>query len=218
MTRSSAARSLRPRLFAGLAATALSLSLAGAAFAQGGGPRDGAGLFGTDFESLDREARGHVTLDDLAALRAERAEAIDRDGDGVISRAELEAHFADRMGARIEVRAARAASALLSRMEGAGEDGIAVADFAAAARPMAQLGEAFARADLDGDGRLTRAEWEAASAARDARRAEMRAARAERREEMRSASPAERREMRREMRGEMRGGMHGKGGPRPGAE
>lgn len=166
-----------PRFTTTLAlAMALALPLAAAADAPARGWQ------GLGFEDLDRNGDGVITREAFDQFRAERLAAIDADGDGFITREEFRAHH----GARAAARAKNRADRMFDRLDGAGSGRIPLEGLAERRTPGTGL---FERMDSDGDGVVSRDEFEAWQDRQTTRRAEMR-------ERMREQGRAHRREMR----------------------
>ena len=168
-----------------------SLLAGGAAIAQpmGGdtGPTTRADLVqktAERFARMDANGDGRLDATDREARKAERFVRADTDGDGALSQAEIEAAKEARKSARAERRGARGdgermerrggkrgqrGMAMMQRADTDGDGAISQAEFQAAALAR------FDRADADGNGTVTAEERKAA---REAHRAERRAARA----------------------------------------
>ena len=111
-----------------------------------GGPRGGERAA---FEEVDADGDGAVTRAELEAHRAARAAErfarFDADGDGLVTEAELTA--------RGRARAAERAGRLIDRLDADGDGALSAAEMSTS------RGDRFARADRDGDGSLSEAEW-----------------------------------------------------------
>ena len=101
------------------------------------------------FEDVDANGDGVVTRAELelhrAARAAERFARIDADGDGLVTEAELTA--------RGRARAAERGARLIERLDADGDGALSAAEMSTG------RGDRFARADRDGDGSLSEAEW-----------------------------------------------------------
>ena len=136
--------------------TTLSLSIvAGAALSAGSG--HGADRHGPrpTFEELDANGDGALTKTEMEAHVAQRFNAADTDGNGQIDKAELRARLQDHAAKKIDKRVEH----ILERRDANG-DGQLSRDEMKPGR-MAGL---MSRADKDGDGALSRAEFEAMKA------------------------------------------------------
>lgn len=123
----------------------------GSALAQGGGhlgAQHGQHGRGPDFGALDSDGDGWITRAELDAMRAARFAEADSDGDGKLSAAELEA------------RGAQRAARMMKRLDANG-DALLAPEEIAQARRGGGPDRMFARADSDGDGSLSQAEFEA---------------------------------------------------------
>lgn len=135
-----------------LAAAAAVLTTAVAAAAPGAGAGAG-GRFG----KLDTDGNGSVTRAEMDAKAAERFAAIDADKDGFLTQAELSAHH-EAAKARWAERAKERAAKNPQRAEQRAER------FAKRGERMAErAGKQFARRDANGDGRISLAEFQAGS-------------------------------------------------------
>lgn len=137
--------------FRTLAAPALAALLLGAAvpaFAQGLGGP------GFDFATLDADGDGKITRAELDAARQGRIAGLDADGDGRISRDELIAHHTR----EAQARATRMAEAMMDSLDADGDGFLAAAELAARPVPVRM----FDRLDTDGDGAISQAEADAA--------------------------------------------------------
>lgn len=107
------------------------------------------------FETLDADGDGKVTVAEIEAHRLAAVVALDADGNGLISRDELIAAHV-RMATE---RAARMADRRLAAQDANGDGQLSAAELAAPPMPPKRL---FERADTDGDGAISEAEFEAA--------------------------------------------------------
>lgn len=137
--------------------TALTLCLSAAIVAglaveshAAGDHRHGAGL---NFEEVDANADGLLSVEELQAHRAARFAATDTDGNGALSRAEIEA----RMLANQDERRVKFLDRMFDRRD-ANADGQLTLDEMASDR----TARMFERADENGDGQISRAEYDAA--------------------------------------------------------
>lgn len=130
-----------------IAATAIGVA-AGSAYARG--DRHGAPI---EFEALDTNADGQITMEEMQNRGAARLAQADTDGDGFLSLSEIETAAAERVSAH--------AARMLERLD-------ANSDGKLSAEEMQKPGRAdrrFNRVDADGDGAITKAEFDAARAA-----------------------------------------------------
>ncbi len=141
-----------------LAATALiavaSTSLIATAQSNPGNAGKSGAMATMMLERFDTDGDGSVTRAEIDAVRAAGFEAADSDGDGLLNAEELAAW----QEARRDERQAARAAARLARLDSDGDGMISAEELAAAGPPMAM----FDRLDADDDGSLTAAEIEAA--------------------------------------------------------
>jgi len=153
-----------------LALATMTVSLAAMPLMASEHARDGARGEGRGaammFERLDADGDGIVTRAEVEAAHLGRAAEMDADGDGTISRAEFVAWHTARAAARTERRAER----MFDRLAGRGAEGIAPEEMLREGR----LDRMFERLDTDGDGAISREEFEAGAERMRDRRAEMR--------------------------------------------
>lgn len=133
-----------------IAGAALIATLAltgGAALAFGPGKGMHHGMRGQDmrpsFEELDADGDGQITRAEMQAHRQARFEAADTDGDGKLSPAEMEARAMARVQARV--------AAMVERLDSDG-DGLLSVDEMPARKGMARL---FDMVDADDSGAIT---------------------------------------------------------------
>ncbi len=145
------------KILLGSAAALLTLALIGGSIALAQGSRHGHGFGGWDegwgggpgagmpaarmIERFDRNGDGEVSQADVDAVRAERLAAFDTDGNGVLSLEEYEALWLDAMRTQMVQG--------FQRLDVDGDTGVTEAEFLA---PYARLVERF---DRDGDGVIT---------------------------------------------------------------
>lgn len=122
----------------------------------GGGMGHGMAGGGTmfDFAAVDADGDGRITEAELQAWRAAQIAGLDADGNGLISEAELTAQIT----ARMAERAAKMAKARIAAHDADGDGSLSAAELAAPPLPM----RLFDRVDADGDGAITQAELDAA--------------------------------------------------------
>lgn len=101
------------------------------------------------FEDLDANGDGQLTKNEMQAHMKARFDAADSDGNGVLSRAEMEA--------RGHEKAAKRAGKMIERLDKDGDGGVSFEE--AQAR---RGGKMFDRADADGDGAISQAEFDTA--------------------------------------------------------
>lgn len=166
----------------------LSLTLAaGVAIAGPHGERGqgmGHGMMMPSFEELDTNGDGKITREEMDARRLERIKAMDPNGDGVITLDEMKAHAGDMARQRAEQMAEK----MFTNLD-ADKDGKLSAAEALAGRMGGKRGadKMFGMVDRDDDGAISKDEFDRA---------------AERMQKMRGEGG----------RGEGRKGMHGEGG------
>jgi Ca2+-binding EF-hand superfamily protein len=108
----------------------------------------------SDFAAIDADKDGKITKPELEAFRAARVGAADADKDGKLSPAELKAQAMERASARADEMVAR----MIERHDSDGDGLISVAEMAAGPSPL----DIFDRIDRDKDGAISQAEAEAA--------------------------------------------------------
>jgi hypothetical protein len=140
-----------------LLTTAIAVGFAASATAQG--------LRGErpDFDALDLDGDGALSPAEVEAFRAgrtdERFATLDADGDGTITRAEMQAAPAARASARAE----RFATRFLREFDADGDGALTRAELESGARARQgdRQGRLFERVDADGDGTISEAEFAA---------------------------------------------------------
>lgn len=134
------------------AMVAASFSTVAQADAGGRGDRGGP-MF--NFEEMDANADGKVTKEEITAYHAAKIAAMDTDKDGNLSEAELLAGQQQRQAEREAQRGAKMVKRMLERQD-ANKDGVlSVTEMT----PPADRGDKmFDRADVDGDGAISKAE------------------------------------------------------------
>jgi Ca2+-binding EF-hand superfamily protein len=103
-----------------------------------------------DFDAIDTDGDGRITPAELAAHMQTRLEGADSDGDGMLSRGELIAH----MMARQADRMARRADRLIDRHDADGDGRLSLHDM----QTRRQVGM-MRRMDRNGDGAISREEF-----------------------------------------------------------
>jgi hypothetical protein len=144
----------------GIAALAAAMALGATGFAlaergdharmgmEGRGP-----MAGLDFAALDADGDGKITKEEMQAPRAARLAALDADGDGKISLEELKADHLRQATERADQRAQR----MMAAMDADGDGMLTAAELLAGPGP----GMMFDRVDTDGDGAISKAEADA---------------------------------------------------------
>lgn len=142
-------------------ASALALALAaGAVQAQDRAPR-GPGMM-PDFATLDTDGDGKITREELEAHRLDRIKSLDPDGDGFITLEEMKTRMGDEARKRAEAMAER----IFERVDADKDGKISAAEGLAAkahGRPGPDFGRLFDRVDRDGDGAISKEEFERAA-------------------------------------------------------
>lgn len=110
----------------------------------GGGPM---GAMPLDFAAIDADGDGKVTRAELDAFRAARAAEVDANGDGLLSAEELRAADLKRAEARATERVER----LIAAHDTNGDGQLSAAELALPPAPQGL----FDRVDADGDGAIT---------------------------------------------------------------
>lgn len=121
--------------------------------AKGGpGPR-------ASFEELDANGDGNLTQEEMLAHRKAQLAAADSNGDGAISRAELEAYISANAGDRMT----RRIDGMMEQLDKDANGSISATELEAAESERAgkRAGRGFSRADTDGDGSISKAEFDA---------------------------------------------------------
>lgn len=103
-----------------------------------------------DFETLDSNNDGQITQDEMASQRAAHMSRADANSDGILSAEELEAHASQRASKQVEK--------MLKRFDSNDDGQLSMQELAENQR----VPRHFRRADRDGDGALSRAEFDAA--------------------------------------------------------
>lgn len=139
---------MKTTLISALALTVAALPLAAQPM---GGP---GGDMRPGFEEFDADGDGSVTRAEVDAFRAGRFAEVDADGDGSVTREEFTAH--------VVARATERAAEMFERLDADG-DGALSRDALEARGPGGALeGRIFAMLDADGDGAIAREEHDAA--------------------------------------------------------
>ncbi len=141
-----------------IAALATLIAVGGMSFAEARdrGPREP-----VSFETLDTNADGQITQEELRALRAARWTNVDANGDGQISRDELLANVREGAERRVD--------RMIDRLD-ADENGTLSQAELENARGKRGGDRLFNRADSDGDGALSKTEYDTAMAEMQQRR------------------------------------------------
>ena len=135
---------------------AVVVSMAAPVLAKGGDRGDRAGMRGAPivFSELDTNGDGVVTKEELEARQAARFTDADANGDGQLTAEELIAAQEARESERKERRAAR----MIERLD-TNDDGQVSAEEMAAFEPRRSAGDIFDRLDANEDGQLTEEEF-----------------------------------------------------------
>ncbi len=145
----------RPTLARAAVAATLALGLGAALAPAATLAEPGARLF----DRLDADGNGGVTRAELETAAAARFDALDADRDGRVSRAEMSTALETRDDRR-EARAEKRAGKILARADANGDGALSAAEFDAATERMRRFrkGPGFAALDADSNGRLTERE------------------------------------------------------------
>jgi len=104
-----------------------------------------------DFEEVDANGDGQLTRDEMEAHHAARYDGADSDGNGKLSAAELKARMQARMNERID----RRIGMMITRHDADGDGMLSPEEM----QPR-HMGRMFMRVDADGDGAISREEFE----------------------------------------------------------
>lgn len=121
----------------------------GTALARSGGHGHGPRI---DFETMDRDGDGQITQAELQAMGEAHFTEADTDSDGFLSAAELEA--------QAMARAAQHAARMMERMDANGDGKLAQDEM----HPRRDPAKMFSRLDADSSGAISKEEFEAARA------------------------------------------------------
>jgi Ca2+-binding EF-hand superfamily protein len=111
-----------------------------------------------NFEQLDANSDGFITMDEMQAAHAARFAKNDANGDGFLDAEELAASH-PKMGKRHkrgEEQSARKKSRMMRYMDENGDGKVALSEM-----PTDRLERMFAKLDTDGDSKISKAEMEA---------------------------------------------------------
>ncbi|MDW3225558.1 MAG: EF-hand domain-containing protein [Paracoccaceae bacterium] len=136
---------MKNTVFIGLVA-ATAIAIAGSA-AMARGDRHGAPVA---FETLDANADGAITPEEMQAARALRMSTVDTNGDGFLTLEELEAGAAERAKSR--------AGKIMERLDTNEDAKLSAEELEKPER----ADRRFNRVDADGDGEITKAEYDSA--------------------------------------------------------
>ncbi|MEP2717672.1 EF-hand domain-containing protein [Pseudophaeobacter sp.] len=139
---------------------AVILATAGALAATTAMAKPGCGSHGPkmQFEELDTDGNGEISKAEMEAHKAARFSATDTDGDGMIS--------ADEMLAKMQERAAKRVEKMINRMDKDGDGMLSAEEMANRGRH----GDMFGRMDSDGNGAISKEEFDQARENRGGKR------------------------------------------------
>lgn len=137
----------RAVLISGLTAAAIALTAVGVSAKGGDGDRRGPGGPRINFEEVDTNGDGLITLEEMQAAAAARTAEIDTDGDGFVSAEEL-AEIAKR---DVSDRVAK----MLERRDENGDGQVSLEEMQPSAERQERM---FERLDEDGDGAISEEE------------------------------------------------------------
>lgn len=140
----------------GLCAALLGTAMAGTALAEMGRAEGRMGLMEDfDFAAIDADGDGKITKTEMQAHRTARVAMLDADSDGKISEAELVAQGLQDAEARAVARAKR----MIERLDSDGDGSLSAAEILTRG---GDAGRLFERVDADDDGGVTQDEITAA--------------------------------------------------------
>lgn len=132
----------------------LTVALAVAGVTTAEAKRGMGGMHDVDFETLDSNGDGKITKAELEARGAARFAKLDTDGDAAVSAAELEAH--------LQERAKDNAARMMEKLDADGDGKLTQAEMES--RRHRGGGRMFSRMDANDDGAISKEEFDAAKA------------------------------------------------------
>lgn len=108
--------------------------------------KDRGGKHGMSFSALDTDGDGQITRDEMENRAKARFTSADTNGDGILDRAELDQQARDRASKQVDK--------MLERMDANGDGALSQDEL-----PKGRAGKMFERADADGSGGISQEEF-----------------------------------------------------------